>query len=172
MITGTEGIDLAKSLAIGAAAGLAGSTALYRTSVLIYDRTPERIRDIEDELEPQQPFVLATKKAVALTRRNVSQKRAEQVSGVATKAISIAAGTTLLGLRRVWPGNWFTQGLAFGTLFWAVNDETVGPLAGLVGDNRAYPAASHLRGLAAHAAFGVVAAAVIRALAGPVAGPE
>jgi hypothetical protein len=65
---------------------------------------------------------------------------------------------------RRWPFGWLTGGLLFGTLFWLVEDEGMGPLMGLSGDNSKYPMEAHLRGLTAHAAFGVTAALVAKTL--------
>ena len=52
----------------------------------------------------------------------------------------------------------------FGTVFYLLEDEGMGPAMGLAGDNRKYPAEAHVRGFVAHLAFGLVAAGVARLL--------
>ncbi len=76
----------------------------------------------------------------------------------------MGVGTAYVAAARRWPLGWLSGGIVFGTLFWIVEDEAVGPALGLAGDNSQYPAEAHLRGLAAHIAFGIAAAGVVKAL--------
>jgi hypothetical protein len=59
---------------------------------------------------------------------------------------------------------WLLGGAIFGTVFYLIEDEGMGPALGLAGDNTKYPAEAHVRGFAAHLAFGLVAAGVARLL--------
>lgn len=54
-------------------------------------------------------------------------------------------------------------GLVMGTAMSLVADETITPALGFSAPNRAYPLSTHLRGLAAHLAFGLAVAAVTEA---------
>ena len=126
---------------VGTVAGMAGGQALDRVAQFMYDRTdPENVRR-ETEVEPRDPFVVLTQK----------------VAG---------AGTAYVAASRRWSLGWLAGGALFGTLFWLIEDEGVGPALGLAGDNTKYPVEAHVRGLVAHVAFGVTAALVTNMLGG------
>ena len=67
------------------------------------------------------------------------------------------------GTARSWKLGRLAGGVAFGALFWAVEDEGIGPMAGLAGHNAKHPLEARLRDLLAHAAFGVVTAGLLGA---------
>lgn len=145
---------------IGPAAGLAGGQALARVAQMLYDRTSPENQEREQEIEPRTPFIVLTQKVAARLGLSPSPEAQKSSEKAIMLTLSMVIGTAYVAAARRWPLGWLAGGALFGTLFWLVEDEGMGPALGLVGENRQYPAEAHLRGLAAHIAFGVTAAAV------------
>ena len=151
------------NLAAGAVAGVIGGFALAGTAQSIYALTSPQDIQREKQIEPNDPFIVLAKKVQAATGVKVDQRQEKLVEQVVATSISAVAGMTYALVAQRWPLGWLTGGIVFGTLFWAVEDEGIGPVMGLVGDNTKYPAEAHLRGLVAHAVFGVVTASLVEA---------
>lgn len=153
-----------KNALIGSVAGLVGGQALERVAQFMYDRTdPANVRR-ETQIEPRAPFIVLTQKAAQQLGVTVSEENQKAWETAIKTVLVMGTGAAYVATARRWPLGWLAGGLVFGTLFWLVEDEGVGPLMGLAGDNTKYPVEAHLRGLAAHAAFGVTAALVAKTL--------
>jgi len=153
-----------KNALIGSVAGLAGGQALEFVAQFMYDRTdPENVRR-EARIEPRAPFIVLTQKVAEQLGVTVSEENQKAWETAIKTALVMGTGAAYVATARRWPFGWLTGGLLFGTLFWLVEDEGMGPLMGLSGDNSKYPMEAHLRGLMAHAAFGVTAALVAKTL--------
>ena len=107
---------------------------------------------------------MLTQKAAQQLGVTVSEENQKAWETAIKTVLVMSTGAAYVATARRWPLGWLAGGLVFGTLFWLVEDEGVGPLMGLSGDNTKYPLEAHLRGLAAHAAFGVTAALVAKTL--------
>lgn len=149
---------------IGSVAGLAGGQALDRVAELMYERTNPEDIEREKAIEPRDPFIVLTQRVADRFGINLTKEDEKNSEMWIKLALSAAAGTAYVVAARRWPLGWVTGGMVFGTLFWLVEDEGMGPALGLAGDNRKYPAEAHLRGLAAHVAFGLTAALVAKTL--------
>lgn len=153
----------AAEIAFGALAGIIGGFALAGAAQSLYSLTSPRKVAAETAVEPRDPFIVLAEKAGKLTGQNLteSQKKVFE-QGVAT-VLSATAGVSYVLLARRWQLDWLAGGAVFGGLFWAVEDEGISPLLGLVGENTKYPLEAHARGLAAHVVFGIVTAALLKA---------
>ncbi len=158
---------ISKDIMTGSVAGLAGVMALAGVAQFMWDwakRTrPEDIKR-EEEIEPKDPFPMLAQKAGALFGVTPTEKQETQFAQYVTVGLGVTMGALYAVTARRWPLGWLAGGIVFGTLFWAIEDETMGPALGLAGDNTQYPVEAHVRGWAAHVAFGVVTAAIVKSL--------
>ena len=154
-----------RDIGIGLAAGTAGGEALKRTAQLMWDNTDPKNRAREEAIEPRDPFIVLSQKAWPLVfdRKPTATEQKRFETGVMT-ALGAGGGIAYVLLARRWPFGWLLGGTIFGTVFYLLEDEGMGPAMGLAGDNRKYPAEAHVRGFVAHLAFGLVAAGVARLL--------
>lgn len=150
-------------LAVGALAGIIGGFALAGAAQTIYSLTsPEKIAE-ETAIEPKDPFIVLAEKLEKLTGRNLDDSQKKIFEQCFATALSATAGISYTLLASKWKLNWLLGGIVFGGLFWAVEDEGISPVLGLVGDNTKYPLEAHIRGLAAHVVFGIATAAFVKA---------
>lgn len=75
--------------------------------------------------------------------------------------LSIGVGAVYVLLRRRIPGANLGHGLIFGTTFWLLVDEVGNTVLGLTPPPAEFPWQAHMRGLAGHLVFGVVAETVL-----------
>lgn len=156
--------SILKTAAVGTAAGLAATQVMDKVSSYMYQRTdPEKIEQEQASEEREPPKVLIDKLERQLGVK-LTKEQEIRFAKLVHYGTGLSAAAAYMLVARRWPLGWFTGGLAFGTLFWAVFDEGVSPAMGLVGDNTKYPIEAHVRGLAAHVAFGIAAAAVVQTL--------
>lgn len=147
--------------AVAAAAGYVGTKALEQISMRLYEWEPEKVRKREDAVRPGEPFVLA---ADCLSRRVVGIDLDEHRRALAGTALHYLAGlswvSVYVGLRRfgVAPA---IAGLATGVSQTVLLDEIITPAIGASAPNPDYPLVTHLRGLLAHAGYGLAVAAVV-----------
>lgn len=69
-------------------------------------------------------------------------------------ALGIAAGAAYGAIKRDEANITPLRGLGFGTMFWAIMDETITPVLGLTPGPKAFPFETHARGLAGRLVFG------------------
>ncbi|WP_143427005.1 DUF1440 domain-containing protein [Georgenia soli] len=141
---------------------------MNRTTTAFYERQSEASRRREEASEGVA-YAVVIQKAVALVGREVEPERAERLG----EAFHYATGAVLapgyvvlrrrLGLRPV------TAGLAYGLSVAVVVDEVANPLLGFTAPPRAYPFATHLRGLAGHVVYGLTVAGLFEVMTGPAA---
>jgi hypothetical protein len=159
--------DITKDIVRGSVAGLIGIMAHVATAQFMWDWTkrtsPEKIKR-EHEIEPKDPFPILADKLGTLVGVTPTEKQERQFEQYVTVGTGASMGALYAVAARRWPLDWLTGGVLFGTLFWAIEDETMGPALGLAGDNTQYPMEAHVRGWAAHVAFGIVTAAVVKSL--------
>ncbi len=155
--------ETSANLALGAISGIIGGFALAGAAQTIYSLTsPKKIAE-ETAIEPRDPFIVLAEKLEKLTGRSLNDSQKKIFEQCAATALSATAGISYALLERKWNLNWLLGGVVFGALFWAVEDEGISPVLGLVGDNTKYPLEAHIRGLAAHVIFGIVTAAFVKA---------
>lgn len=157
--------SLLKDMAVGSMAGMIGIMAHVGTAQFMWDWTkrtnPETIKR-EQEIEPKDPFPILADKLGAVIGMTPTEAQERQFEQYVTVGTGATMGALYAITARRWPLGWIAGGVLFGTLFWAIEDETMGPALGLAGDNSQYPMEAHVRGWAAHVAFGIVTAALVR----------
>lgn len=153
-------MGLVKDALVATAAGYAGTKAMEPVASKLMEFEPEEDQEREREVRPGPPFVLA---ADNLATRVAGIDPDEDTRQKAGMAFHYLAGLTWAPvyqlLRRRTGMNPVTAGLATGASMWLILDETITPAIGASAPNRDYPLATHLRGFAAHLAFGLAVAA-------------
>ena len=126
----------------------------------LYEWEPEEARQKEDEVRPGPPFVIAARKTVDLLGLDLSE---EQIQTLAMYVFHYGLGmgwAPMYSFLRRWTNlTPVSAGLLTGAAMSLVVDEGMTPLLGFSAPNREYPFVTHLRGFAAHLAFGLGVAA-------------
>ena len=143
----------AEDLAVATLAGYLGTKVMEPVSRKLYELESADDRAREDHARPGPPYRVAAQKTAHLcsasTRPSSSSTRPRWRSTTG------------------WPSpgrlTCIPAGLVRGTAMNLVDDETITPAPGFSAPNRAYPLSTHLRGLAAHLAFGLAVAAATEA---------
>jgi len=154
---------LLTDLAAGAAAGIVGGMALGGTAQVLYDLASPKDVAREQAIEPRNPFIVLAQRLEAAAGIEKDERREKLFEQAVMTGVSASTGALYAAAARKWSLGWLAGGVVFGALFWAVEDEGLGPAMGLAGDNTEYPLEAHLRGLAAHVVFGVVTAGLLKA---------
>lgn len=151
---------LLKDAVTAVAAGYLATKAMEPVSMKLYELEPEEARRREDEVRPGRPFELAANNVL---KRVVGIELDDQARSRAGMAFHYGAGISFVPaymvFRRALGLAPATAGLATGAAMSLLLDEIVTPLIGASAPNRDYPLATHLRGFAAHLAYGLAAAA-------------
>ena len=154
-----------KDIGIGLTAGTLGGEALKRTAQFMWDNTDPKNKAREEAIEPRDPFIIMAQKVLpVVTGKKPTHAQEKQFETGVMTALGAGGGIAYVLLARRWPLGWLLGGAIFGTVFYLIEDEGMGPALGLAGDNTKYPVEAHVRGFAAHLAFGLVAAGVARLL--------
>lgn len=155
--------NLLTDMAAGAAAGVVGGMALGGTAAVLYDLASPQDVAREQAIEPRNPFVVLAQRLETAAGIEKDERREKLFEKAVITAVSASSGALYAATARKWSLGWLAGGAVFGALFWAIEDEGLGPAMGLAGDNTKYPLEAHLRGLAAHVVFGVVTAGLLKA---------
>lgn len=155
---------LLEDLAVSAVAGYAGTKAMEPVSMKLYERESEADRQREDAVRPGMPYEIAAKKIAGLVGVSLEGKALDRASLVAHYGLALSWSPLYLLLRRRTRLGPVPVGLATGAAMSAIADEWMTPALGFSAPNRAYPLATHLRGVAAHLAFGLGVAATTELL--------
>lgn len=156
-------MSVSKDLLVGAAAGTLGGAALLGLSVTLYDLAKPQDVAVEQAIEPRDPFIVLAQKLQAATGKEMTPHQEKVFEQAVANGLGAVMGAAYALTARNWKLGWLAGGVVFGTLFWAIEDEGLGPAMGLAGDNTQYPLEAHLRGLLSHVAFGVVTAGLLEA---------
>ena len=154
-------MGLVKDTVVAAAAGYAGTKAMEQAGTKLMALEPEEDRQREQEVRPGPPFMLAADNVASrVLGIDLDDQQREKVG----MAFHYAAGLTWAPvyqlLRRRTRMGPVSAGLVTGASQSLILDETITPAIGASAPNREYPLATHLRGFAAHLAFGLAIAAV------------
>lgn len=150
-------------LGIGAVAGYVGTKAMEPVSMWLYQRESQADRTREDTARPGPPYRLAAKNTTALLGLNLSEGALDRAGVVFHYGLGASWAPTYALLRRTTGLGPVTAGLISGAAMSAIVDEGLTPAIGASALNRAYPLATHVRGVVAHLAFGLAIAAVTEA---------
>lgn len=143
---------------IGAAAGAVGTAALDKVDWYLWDHedpaAKRRTEAVRPNGEPPADVLVAhVEDAVGAE----PDSRTHQKRGAAMHyAIGILPAVAYALFRDRLPGRGVPRGLVYGVGLWLMQDEVMNTVTGLGAKPQDYPWQAHARGLAAHAAYGVV----------------
>jgi hypothetical protein len=155
--------DLLADAAIAPAAGYLATKAMEPVSTKLYERESQADRTREDAARPGPPFQIAADKPLAAFGIHL-HGAARQRAGLAFHyGLGIGWAPMYALLRRTTGWHPVAAGPVRGAAMSLIVDEGLTPALGFSAPNRAYPAVTHLRGLAAHLVYGLAVAAVTEA---------
>ncbi len=156
---------LTAELLKGAIAGAVATLVLDRVTTFMYQHERTGARRTEDRVRGgRTAYEAAAEKAAGLLGIRLDEEQRKRVGTGIHWALGVAAGVAYATYGRRNPSLRRAGGAAFGTAFWAAVDEGLVSLLGLTPPPKAFPAETHLRGLAGHLAFGVTADGTLRLL--------
>lgn len=151
-----------RGLLFGAIAGATAAWTMNQFQSLLSKATQPRQH--ADPAQNQESDDATMKVADRIARSVRFRPLSRQEKSIAGPIVHYAFGTAmgaLYGLTtEYFPEARAGFGTIFGTLLFALADETAVPLAGFSGKPSDYPASSHLRALASHVVYGASAEAV------------
>ena len=146
-------------VAVGLLAGLAATWATDLAQEPLRRATPDSVRRREARVSPgPSSSQVAARRIAEHLGRPVEDRRLRPVAKAVHYGLGMAWGPVYCLLRRHGGMQPLGAGLAAGAALSLVVDEGLTPALGLSAPNRAYPAATHLRGFLAHLVWGAAAA--------------
>lgn len=138
---------------------------MERVSMKLYELESEEDRRREEEARPGDPFEIAARKTTEALGLNLSEKQLRYVATYGFHyGLGMSWGVAYPFLRQTTSLGPAASGLLLGAKMSLVVDEGLTPLLGFSAPNRDYPLFTHLRGFAAHLAFGLGVTATIEAI--------
>lgn len=146
---------------VATAAGYAGTKAMEQAGTKLMALEPEQDREREQQVRPGPPFALA---AQNLSSRvlgiELDDDQRQKVGMAFHYGAGLAWAPVYQLLRRRTSLGPVAAGLATGASQSLLLDEAITPAIGASAPNRDYPLSTHVRGFAAHLAFGLAIATV------------
>ena len=147
--------ELVSDVGVGMIGGYVGTQVMERVSMKLYELEPEEARRKEDEARPGDPFIVAARKTTRALGLELSEEQVQNVGMyVFHYGLGLGWGPMYTFLRRWTDLGPIQAGLLTGAVQSLLVDEAMTPLLGFSAPNRDYPFATHLRGVAAHLAYG------------------
>jgi uncharacterized membrane protein YagU involved in acid resistance len=170
-------------VAVGLLAGFVATKATDLAQEPLRRATPDSVRRREARVSPgPSSSQVAARKIAERLGRPADDQRLRPLARAVHHGLGMAWGPVYCLLRRRFGMRPFGAGLAAGAALSLAVDEGLTPALGLSAPNRAYPAATHVRGFLAHLVWGVAAALAAEAAyrltgtapvrAGPLARPR
>lgn len=149
----------------GAIAGAVATWTMDRVTTFLYEHEdPSARRQEERARGGETAYESAAEKAAEAVGADLSRPERERVGQTLHWALGMGAGAAYGVVRRRVPFIGKAEGLGFGSTFFLMVDETLIPLLGLTPGPGEFPWQTHVRGLAGHAVFGLVADATLGVL--------
>lgn len=155
---------LSADVAIGLTAGLLATAMTGPIQKLLYPLTPTSAKRREEHVRPGSPTEIAAKKLAAEANAELTRPQVQNAATAIHYASGMPWGVVYAFLRRRSGMSPVGAALATGASMSIILDEALTPALGLSAPDRDYPAATHVRGFAAHLAFGAMAAATAELL--------
>jgi hypothetical protein len=157
--------ELIADVGVGMIGGYVGTQVMERVSMKLYELESEEDRKREEEVRPGPPFEIAARKTTEALGIELSEEHLEKAAMyVFHYGLGMSWGPPYAFLRRWTDLNLISAGLLTGAAMSLLVDEGMTPLLGFSAPNREYPLAAHLRGFAAHLAFGLGVAGTVEAI--------
>lgn len=152
--------EVAEDLAVAALAGYLATKAMEPVSQKLYELESEADRAREDAARPGEPYRVAADKVTPLLGLRLNDEQLNRAALVFHYGLAVSWAPLYAVLRRATRLRPLTAGLAAGSAMSLVADELMTPAFGFSAPNLEYPLVTHVRGFAAHLAFGLAVAAV------------
>ncbi len=157
--------EAVSDIGTGMIGGYVGTQVMERVSMKLYELEPEEDRKREEEVRPGPPFEIAARKTTEALGIEFSEEQIQTLAlYVFHYGLGMGWGTPYTFLRRWTDLGPVSAGLLTGAAMSLLVDEGMTPLFGFSAPNRDYPLSTHLRGFAAHLAFGLGVAVTSEAL--------
>jgi hypothetical protein len=148
-------------VAISAVTGyVAAKTVMDPVTVKLYEWEDPGARQREDALRPAQPYRIAAEKTTRLLGLALPDRLLDKLALGFHYGVAVSWAPLYALLRRSTKLGPVTAGVVTGASMALVVDEGLTPALGLSAPDRAYPLATHVRGIAGHLAFGLGVAAL------------
>jgi uncharacterized membrane protein YagU involved in acid resistance len=156
--------QLALDIGVGLIAGLVATKVTEQGQQGLWSLTPEDVRRREQAVRPGPPYRVAAEKIAALAPADVDDMQLDRAGMALHYGSGVLWGTVYCLMRRAAGMESLGAGIAAGTSMSMLLDELVTPALGFSAPNRAYPAATHVRGLLGHLVYGLALAGTAEAL--------
>lgn len=156
----TTPAEPAEDLAVAALAGYLATKAMEPVSQKLYELESDADRAREDSARPGPPYRLAAEKVTPLLGLRLNDEQLDRAALVFHYGLAVSWAHLYAVLRRATRLRPLTAGLATGSAMSLVADELMTPAFGFSAPNLDYPLVTHLRGFAAHLAFGLAVGVV------------
>lgn len=153
---------LGRDLLQGALSGIVASGAMSMLMPVLTWLQPAAARERERQAAETNATIAAARRTARLLGFELPPEREALAGGVMHYAYGAGWGVAYALLRRRFArlGPW--EGIAFGAALWLVSDEVLVTVLGLAPPPQRYPVSTHLRGLAAHVAYGAATDGAVR----------
>ncbi|HUH12794.1 MAG TPA: DUF1440 domain-containing protein [Longimicrobiales bacterium] len=159
------GRSIAADLVKGAIAGAVATYAMDALTRFLYEHESEEAREEEEEARGgATAYEVAAERGAEAVGAELTKKQRRRAGTGLHWGLGVGAGAVYGVIRTRVPFVGEAEGVGFGSTFFLLIDEGVVPLLGLTPGPAAFPWQTHVRGLAGHVVFGMVADATLRAL--------
>jgi hypothetical protein len=152
----------------GALAGAAATWLMDLVTTRLYESQSPEVTQREEAAQANGKSSVANMvdRFEATTGLTIPRGRRPFVENAVHYGLGMVPGAIYGVIRRRLPFARAGEGAAFGLTVFALNDEYLNTRLGLAGPYSAYPAQTHFRGLAGHAALGIGTETAIQLLGG------
>jgi hypothetical protein len=152
----------------GAVAGAAGTWVMDMVTTGMVDQQSKASAEAEAAARPNGQSSVDNLVDLLASRFGIAVPEAQRpaLTQALHYGLGVVPGAAYAVLRKRLPMAGALNGLLYGALLFALNDEWANTALGLSGPPRAYPVDSHLRGLVGHLALGVTTDATLAVLPG------
>lgn len=157
--------SIAGDLVKGAIAGAVATWAMDKLTTFMYDHEEASARRKEERARGgESAYEVAAEKGAEAVGAHLTKEQRQEAGTALHWGLGVGAGAVYGVARNRVPFLGQAEGLGFGGTFFLLIDEGVVPLLGLSPGPGAFPWQTHVRGLAGHVVFGMVADATLRVL--------
>jgi len=152
----------------GAVAGGVGTWLMDQVTTAMVESSSAADRSREASVRPRgkDPAANLADTIIDTLAIDASGERRAQAAAAVHFGLGIVPGAAYGVLRKRVPLLGAAQGLVYGALLFALNDEYLNTTLGLAAEPSAYPASSHVRGLAGHLVLGAATDTICDVLGG------
>jgi uncharacterized membrane protein YagU involved in acid resistance len=151
---------LLADLAIGLIAGLVATKMYGIAQEALAQPVPQGIKEHEEQLRPEPTSRVAARKIVEGLGYHLDEQRLKLAAMTVHYGLGLAWGPVYGLLRRYGRMRPLGAGFTTGAAMSLVMDEMLVPALGFCPPNRAFPAATHLRGFLNHLVYGATTALI------------